>query len=518
MTRLIRWPLLVGLFLAAVLLPTASPALADGSGAGADVSVAQSLGGRELTVTVRRITSIPGPLQVDVISHAGTPAGVLRLSVVPTGADQPGSGRSASGVATSTASLTLSGTPGASSAVLQIGRAGPWELAIDDGRQVSRIPFVARGQATSPPERAVYGGFVGAGVCLLAAFVLAVVVGRTWWLAAVGAGLVCGIAVAVTGAILSASLPLPPQPGFQIDPTVQNAADPYTTSLKTSDYSRPPAMLLLRQTTVNASAPTTVGLLLSDAATGLPVDDLVIHDSALMHLMIIGPTGRLWHLHPVRTAPGEFAFTLTAPAAGHYAVTAELARRGGGVQMLRSATGLDATGAAADPADPAPMTTNERRVINGTTVQIAMSDPPAGTPATLRARIGTTADLQPWLGMLGHLIVVGPLPGDGKAAMGTAAQGAPVWSHGHSMGSQIVMSTSGSMAGMSTADGMAMEPMVPMVGANGASLPDETIEAYGPTVGFTYVFPLPGTYRAWIQVERHFTVMTVPVLIKVAAA
>jgi hypothetical protein len=511
MTRLLRLPLLAGLLLAAVLLPSATPAFADSPATGADVSVAQSLGGRELTFVLRRITSIPGPLHVDVISHAGSPGGVLRLSVIPTGADLPGSGRPAPGVVTSAASVTLGAAPGAFSAALRVDRAGPWELAVNDGARVARIPFVAYGQPTSSPEKAVYGGFSVAGLCLLAGFVLAVLPGRKWWLAVSAAGAVAGVAVAVTGAILSASLPLPPQPGSQVDPTVQNAADPYTTALRTGDYSRPPVMLLLRRASVPTAAPTTVGLQLSDAATGLPVDDLVVHDSALMHLMIVGPTGGFWHLHPVRVAPGEFAFTFSAPAPGHYAVTAELARRGGGVQMLRSATGLDATGAAAGPSDLAPMTTNQSRVIDGTTVQLAMPGPTAGAPATLRAQIGTTADLQPWLGMLGHLIVVGPLPDD-KSAIGTAAQGAPVWSHAHAMGSQTVM------AGMSMGDGMAMEPMVPMAGANGASLPDETVDAYGPTVGFTYVFPLPGTYRAWIQVERHFTVLTVPVLIKVAAA
>jgi hypothetical protein len=72
---------------------------------------------------------------------------------------------------------------------------------------------------------------------------------------------------------------------------------------------------------------------------------------------------------------------------------------------------------------------------------------------------------------------------------------------------------------MAGGDGMAMEPMVPMAaGANGESLPDETVEAYGPTVGFTFVFPLPGVYRAWIQVERRFGIVTVPVQITVVRA
>ncbi|SHV79497.1 Uncharacterised protein [Mycobacteroides abscessus subsp. abscessus] len=57
-------------------------ALADSASAGADVQVAQSLGERELTVVARRVTSIPGPLYVDVITHRGAPAGPLRVQLV----------------------------------------------------------------------------------------------------------------------------------------------------------------------------------------------------------------------------------------------------------------------------------------------------------------------------------------------------------------------------------------------------------------------------------------------------
>jgi hypothetical protein len=496
---------LLAVLAGSLLASTAAPAFADGSTAGADVSVAQSLGGRELTVVLRRITSIPGPLTVDVISHAGSPAGVLRLSLTPTG---PGTRGPASGMVTSRGSVTLSGRPGAFPAVLTVDRAGPWELTVDDGTQLGRIPFQAYGQVTSPPEKAVYAGFGAAGICLLAGLLLVVLLGRTRWLAVAAAGTVSGVAVAVTGAILSAGLPLPPQPGTQVDSTAQNATDPYAGALRSGDYSRPPAMLVLTTTKLRTGTATTVGLLVADAATGLPADDLIVHDSALMHLMIVGPDGGFWHLHPARTGPGRFAVTFRAPRPGHYAVTAEVTRRGGGEQMLRSPGGFAATGAATGPAGPAPMTANQARTIDGTTVQVALPEPVAGTPATLRLRIGDTADLQPWLGMLGHLIVVGPLPGPGTAtATGTAAQGAAVWAHAHAMDSATGMA------------GMAMEPMVPMAAAaNGESLPDETVAAYGPGVGFTFVFPVPGTYRAWIQVERGFGIVTVPVRLTVVTA
>jgi hypothetical protein len=74
------------------------------------------------------------------------------------------------------------------------------------------------------------------------------------------------------------------------------------------------------------------------------------------------------------------------------------------------------------------------------------------------------------------------------------------------------------MAGMSM-PGMnsGQDAMVGMVPVNGDSAPDETVAAYGPDVPFTYTFPVAGRYRLWIQVERGYTVLTVPVELDVAA-
>ena len=98
------------------------------------------------------------------------------------------------------------------------------------------------------------------------------------------------------------------------------------------------------------------------------------------------------------------------------------------------------------------------------------------------ARIGAR-DLQPWLGMLGHMIVVGPVT-DGPVH-------APIWAHVHSM-------------------------IPPTPGMPGQ--PDESVAAYGPDVPFTYSFPLPGKYFVWIQVERDYRIVTVPAVVDVPAA
>ncbi|MDP9793990.1 hypothetical protein J2S43_002502 [Catenuloplanes nepalensis] len=441
---------------------------------------------------------MPGPLHVDVITHAGSAAGELRLEAASV------TGRGGAG-----ASLTLPATPGPVSATLHVDSPGPWELMLSDGVQVARIPFVVHAVAMSPVERTVYGGFIAAGVFLAVALIVALAARHIWWAVIPGGAAVGGVAVAVVAALLSAALPSPPTAGDDLDPTVANATDPYAQLPRMPVFSRPPLMLTLRQQTVAVGVPVMMDLDLSDAATGLPADDLVVHDSALMHLMIVSPSGRLEHAHPIRTGPGRFQLIVTPDSPGRYAVTAELARRGGGVQMLRALTGFTATGSGGSSLPSLPL--RGGGTVDGVDVQLAMADPVAGSPVTLRARIGAEADLQPWLGMLGHLIVVGPLGEDG-------APGAPVWMHSHAMDDGSVMAPMEGMDGMDGMDGTTGMGMVPMAGALGRTLPDETVAAYGPGIGFTLTFPVPGRYRMWLQAEKNYRIITVPLTADVKPA
>ncbi|QXN93976.1 hypothetical protein KV110_13490 [Nocardia iowensis] len=520
-----------------------APAFADSAAAGADVSVAQSLGDRELTIVLRRVTSVPGPLRVDVVTHAGTAAGDLTLAATPTGALGSGSRLPAPGVPTAEAVVRLGGTPGMYSATLDMDRPGPWELAIGDGVRVARIPFVVPEQVTSPPERLVYGGFLVAGALLPVSVLLAMRARRSGWALLPAGGMVAGMAVSVTAALLSASLPLPPQPGGQLDPTVDNVTDPYSVPQPMiSDFSRPPVLLTVEAGTVPAGRPSDFDLVLIDAATGALVDDLLVHDSALMHLLVVGPSGGLSHLHPIRTGPGRYQVHMTAPEPGRYALSAELARRGGGVQMARAATGLTVTpgGASAAPQSPsAPLhlgsgDTSASMVVDGNRITVRTTAAVAGTPTTITAEVGDTADLQPWLGMVGHLIMAGPVP-EADTDIAAAVHNSAIWGHAHSMG-PTTMQAMGDMPGMGGAHNMsemtgthdmsgmdggkaaAGRGVMLMPPINGESPPDETVAAYGPDVPFTFTFPVAGRYRLWIQAERNYTVLTIPVVLDVAAA
>ena len=426
----------------------ALPAFADGAPGGGDIQVAQTLGDRELTVVVRRVEPVPGPVHVDVVTHVGSPPGDLRLRL------------SRDGVVVSETTVRLTAKPGFHSGALRVDGPGPWELALDDGQRVATIPFVVPARVQSPPQRAAFGGFVAAGALMLVTIVVALR-GRPTAAFVPAAGVVAALSVAVTAALLSASVPPLPAPGRDRDPTVDSVTDPYANAqASTMDYSRPPATLV-------ATMDGDLRLALTDGSTGRPVDDLLVHDNALAHLVVVSPSGKLWHLHPVRVGPGDYRVKLDAPEAGRYAVAVEIARRGGGRQLLRTALTLAATGTTAPATDD---TALDRRIAA------------AGEPSTITARYGT-ADLQPWLGMLGHLIVVGPVTGD--------IADAPVWGHVHSM-----------------------TPPTPGL----PDKPDESVAAFGPDVPFTYTFPLPGRYLVWAQVERGYAVRTTPAVIDVPAS
>ncbi|WP_218025097.1 hypothetical protein [Nocardia jejuensis] len=464
----------------------APTALGDGVVGGADLMVAQSLGDRELTLIVHRAQPVPGPLRVDVVTHSGSAVGTLTLGVAPTD-------RAA---ASSSTTVQLTDRAGPYPATLRVEHAGPWELSVSDGERTARIPFLVAAQVVTPWERAAYGGFFAAGGLLLAALATALISRRSWPALIPVAAMIAALTVGVTGATLSSKAPQPRPAGSLLDPTSGNVGDPYPELglPLTTNYSRPPANLAV--SAERSGTGTELRLSLTDSATGRPVDDLLVNDDALVHLMIVGPSGTFWHRHPIRTAPGEYRIRLDLNQSGEYAVAAELARRGGGVQLLRSSLRVTAENVSAPGSSAAlpsgvltadqPPGPAQGAPAAGT---LNAADLVAGEPGTLTAQFGGAADLQPWLGMLGHLIAVGPLPD--TAPTGTAASTAPVWAHAHAM--------------------------LP-ARAVGAQAPDETVAAYGPDIAFTFTFPLPGRYLVWAQAERGYTVLTLPATLDVRAA
>ena len=456
--------------LVALILLVCAPvsfARADGVASDSDVHVAQTLGGRELTVTIRRVGPVLGPLHVDVVTHRGDAPGVLHLSAT------------AAGATTSRGDVVLGTKPGIYSTTLNVDRPGPWELLLDDGTTVARIPFLVPAQVTPPWKKASDYGFFAAGALLIVALAVTLRSRRSWIALIPATAMVIALAVAVTGAVLSAYSPPPPQAGHDLDPTIENIRDPYArvaaNSLTPNDYSRPPVNLSV-STTAQGGA-TTLHLSLIDSATGRPADDILIHHGALIHLIVVSPSGAMLHLHPVRVAPGQYEVQLVQRERGTYAMAAEVARRGGGIQLLRASVDANTPPAPTPPTAAAPPSPG----------QIDATVAPAGSPSTIRARFGDSADLQPWLGMAGHMMVVGPLPD--MPDVGKAAVAAPIWSHAHAM--------------------------VPAAPGSAGGQPDESVARYGPEIDFTYTFALPGRYKLWVQAERDYTILTAPTEVEV---
>lgn len=422
-----------------LLAATAGQAFADGGPVGSDLHVAQTLGDRELTVVIRRVDTAPAPVHIDVITHAGSPGGELRLRLAAPG-ERP----------VSSAALPLTDVPGPRSVVLRVDRFGPWNLELDDGDgHTAGIAFTVPERITPWWERLAYGGFVAAGAFLL----VAIAMRRRPWLPAIG--MIVALTVALTSALLSPTIgPVP-------------LAEP----------SRPPVnMTVSTGAAAVAGAPVDLALRLSDGSTGRPVDDLVVTHAALAHLAVISPTGRLYHLHPVDTGGGMYRVRWRPVDSGRHLLTMEVNRRGGGGQELRGAVEV-APGLSA-PAPEVPIGPGPRE-FEGVRSEVSVTGLVAGRPSTMTVDFGGPSTMQPWLGMRGHLMLLGPLPAEN------------VWAHVH-----------------------AMTPPTP--GALGGQ-PDETVAAYSPRIDFTFTFPEPGRYRLWFQAERDYRIITAPAIVDVAS-
>jgi hypothetical protein len=427
------------------------PAAADGVDPSADVQLAQTVAGNELTVIIRRTRDVPGPLYVEVIAHRPAPVLTLALTV-----------HSALDNRTASASLRIDGRAGAyAAAPMRVHDVGAHSLELRAAGEVSVLPFFVVRPRIAGWEVFVYGGFGTVGLLLLGA-TLAAGRGRRVPAVALGGLAVLLLVAAGTVAVVSPGFPpatpdgLPPQPPA-------GAGGPVPTG-----RAYPTAILDTTPATPTAGTGFVLHLALADGTTGWPVDDLVPYHSALMHLVVTSQDGAFFaHVHPRRTAAGQYEVQLRVDRPGHYLASAEIARADGGGRLVSGA--FDVRGDPAAPAAPAAAPP---------TVAAVQQPAVAGAATTLRFDTGH-ADLQPWLGMAGHLIV-------------RDASGA-VFGHVHELGS-------------------AAAP------AGRQQVPDETVAGFGPVLTFVYTFPKAGRWLVWLQYARDFGIETTPYVVDVADA
>lgn len=451
-----------------------------------------SLGARTLALTITAPPEGGGRMPVVVLPRGDAPPGDVTLAAVRPGGEP----------ATAPVVVPVAPVGQPREVALAADGVGAWEIAVADGVTVARIPITVAAPAPTPGW--VWAVRIGAvlGVVALIAALAPTVRQRPRLALALGAVALVGVTVAVTAVVTAPATPAAVTPaaapvdqaappagghaghggGAMPDMPGMSATDMPAGMSTAMPAMGPGAVVVTARTApgAQAGAPTDLELDLTDGSTGAVVDDLTIHDDALIHLAVIGPDGQLAHVHPVRVAPGRYVVRVQPATGGRYGVFAEMERAGdGGHQVARTAfdvAGPGTPGALAAPGAGVPQ-------VAGMAAEVTAPAAVAGRPTRVSVAFtrdggAPVTDLQGWLGMAGHLMLLGP------GLRGTPDPADPASAFGH------VHDTS-------------------------AAGPAGT---YGPQVGFDYTFPRAGRYALWVQVQRDWQIMTVPVTVDVAAA
>jgi hypothetical protein len=213
---------------------------------------------------------------------------------------------------------------------------------------------------------------------------------------------------------------------------------------------------------------TRIRLTISDPRTNASVKDFEAVHEKLLHLFIVNQDLEYFaHVHPI-LENGSFVYRVVFPRSGAYRLIADFLPVGGSPQLVQQTVVTSGyAGSLIPTARPSQDLTD--KIVDNVRARLSMPTPVAGreqllTVEFLDAATGAPiSDLEPYLGAVGHLFLV-------SADLQTAAHSHPV-------------------AEMS---------------AN-----------VGPAVVFQALFPRPGAYRFWIQVQRHQRILTVPFTVEV---
>jgi heavy metal-binding protein len=218
------------------------------------------------------------------------------------------------------------------------------------------------------------------------------------------------------------------------------------------------------------AGPSSLTLRVTDTATNTPIRDFErVHEYPL-HLFVVSEDFRdFQHVHPEMNARGEWTVPWRAAQRGRYFVYGDFLPAGGAPQMLQRMISVDAssrrnaaaTAAAAADADASGL----KATLNTPTPTLRTGDEARITIALTDAKSGAAiGDLQPYLGAWGHLFVL--------------HEGRDEALHAHP-------DTAGTTPG-------------------------------GPNIAFDVLFPRPGTYHLWMQVQRRGAIVTLPFVVRVS--
>jgi hypothetical protein len=195
---------------------------------------------------------------------------------------------------------------------------------------------------------------------------------------------------------------------------------------------------------------------------GKPVKSLELLHEKLMHLIVVrNDLGEFQHLHPVVSDDGHASIDLQLPTAGHYWIYLDAQPRGGAQQTARNELHL-----AGDAPAAAELAVNVPGKVSAGELSTEISLTKAGSEWMITFTHTDSSgrpitDLEPYLGAMGHLVVVGAKTGE-------------------------------------------------YVHAN-----PETESAPDGVVRFAAHFNRAGTYKLWGQFLRHGQVFTVPAVLEI---
>ena len=210
-----------------------------------------------------------------------------------------------------------------------------------------------------------------------------------------------------------------------------------------------------------------------ESPAGEPVTSFEVVHEKLLHLILVSDDLSWFaHEHPVIQPDGSFVLAQTFPHTGAYTLFHDFTPPRVGMQVVPA--GLEVEGDEPAP-ETVPLQDGPRsRVVDGYTVSLAAPPVRSLVTAQLAFRVERdgqpVTDLQPYLGTLGHLIVISA---DRKHFV-----------HSH--------------------------PLPPPAAAGEAP-------AAGPTVTFSALFPSPGRYKAWGQFQHDGRVITADFVLDVAS-
>jgi hypothetical protein len=199
-----------------------------------------------------------------------------------------------------------------------------------------------------------------------------------------------------------------------------------------------------------------------DPHTQMKVRRFELVHERVFHLFVVSQDLEYFaHIHPTLRSDGSLDVDVELPRAGVYQLIADFLPVGGAPQLVqKSIVTAGYTGALAVTPHPAPDLAD--KIVGGTRVKLTMPEPLAGREQLVTfdlqdaATGAPVADLQPYLGAVGHLLLA-------SADLAIAAHSHPV---------------------------------------------AEMSAQAGPTVVFQMLFPRAGDYKIWVQFQRRGEVLT----------